>query len=163
MKIKHIHANVGLFNGSLYFLVDNRLLQVSVGTPHFNDYNEWRISEINFSLFPYNPKDNEVELTPFKIKDIEINDEDLKMLNFIAKWGENHDKFEKGEFKKLKKQFPDVVDNLAGCIYKGDKRMTIIGEDYQINLADWEKGEKTSFQKVFYPILEGFRLGHIKR
>ena len=46
IEIKHTHADVGMFNGFLYFIVDNRLFRVSVGTPHFNDYGEWRLIEI---------------------------------------------------------------------------------------------------------------------
>ena len=40
IEVKHIHQNVNLFSGCLYFLVKEHLLIVEVGTPHYNDYNE---------------------------------------------------------------------------------------------------------------------------
>lgn len=79
--IKHIHAQVGTFNGFLYFTVNNKLMVLTVGTPMFNDYKEWRISDITISEKDYVPEGNTVEFKPFNIVDIVINDEELNYLN----------------------------------------------------------------------------------
>lgn len=163
MVIKHIHASVGAFNGSLYFLVDNRLLRVGVGTPLFNDYNEWRLDEFTISSEPYNPEGNAVELQPFEFSDIEIDDSDLRMIEFGSKLSDVNYDFDEEEYKNLREEFPDVDPYISGIMYKTRKRMTISGEDFEgINLTKWHQGRKTSFQKVFFPILEQFRIGYLK-
>lgn len=60
--IKHIHQDVSHFNGRLYFTLDGRLLILTVGTPNFNDYGEWRLEEFKFSKFPYDPEGDEASV-----------------------------------------------------------------------------------------------------
>lgn len=165
MKITHIHARVGTFNGSLYFVIDGRLLRIEVGTPMFNDYNEWRISDWNMSKAPYNPEENDEELTPYKdFPEIEITEKELRMLDTLTSisFGKITDD---SEVEAFNTEFPDVSD-ICGIMYKGRKRMTIHDweNDKTIKMSDWDKKkDKTSFEKVFFPILENFRIGYLER
>lgn len=83
MQITSLHASIGTFNGTIYFLVDGRLLTMEVCTPNFNDYNEFRISDIRLAKKEYEPEGNTVYLTPYDIKPFEI---DEKELAFLDKW-----------------------------------------------------------------------------
>jgi hypothetical protein len=163
MKITHIHARVGAFNGFLFFVVDGRLLRVDVGTPMFNDYNEWRISDWNMSKAPYNPDEDDVELTPYKnFPEIEITDKELRMLDTSTSisLGKITDD---SEVEAFNAEFPDV-DSISGVMYKYQRRMVIYSSEKEIKMTDWDKKkDKTSFEKVFFPILENFRLGCLER
>jgi len=159
MIIKHIHANVGIFNGSLYFTVDNRLLRVGVSTPNYNDYNEWRLDEWCLSKDPYNPDGNQIELSPYKFIDIEINNIDLKMLEYSSSLSDLNNEYEIDS--ELIKSYSDIDLYLSGIKYSNNNRMSIYIEsknDY-INLDSFDESKETPFQKVFFKILEGFRNG----
>jgi hypothetical protein len=159
MKIKHIHANVGVFNGTLFFVVDGRLLNVRVGTPNYNDYNEWRLSEFTLSTEPYNPEDNTVELTPYNIEDIEIDESGLRMLEYGTKLSDINYKFEDGEAEKCKAEFPDINLYIAGVMYSDKVGMSFYIEEIDVWLypEDRVKERESIFQKIFFPILEGFQ------
>ena len=114
-KITHIHTNVNLFNGSMYFLLDNRILNISCCTPYFNDYSEYRIDGLILSKGDYDPSGNEVELKPYKgFTDIEITEEEY---NFIKKYFEYSD----DHFESL-----EVVsdDELSPYRYLGEPQLT---------------------------------------
>ena len=78
MKIVHIHSNIGVFNGSVYFLIGDRLASIEVCTPNFNDYNEWRLRNFRISPEPYITED--IKLTPYKIPDYEIDEDEMEFL-----------------------------------------------------------------------------------
>jgi hypothetical protein len=162
IEIKHIHADVTYFNGSLYFLVDNRLLVVHVGTPNFNDYGEWRINEFKLSKLPYNPLDNTVTLKPYdNFKSVFINKTDLEFLDKMS--FDDEITYEKVEEIKnyLGDNFETYTSNVCGR-FKHHKQMSIIRSKDTIKMSDWRKIKNPpSFEKILYPILEGFRLGYI--
>lgn len=80
MKITHTHSNIGVFNGWVYFLIGDRLASIEVCTPNFNDYNEWRLRDLRISSEAYVTED--VELTPYKIPDYDIDEDEF---NFLLK------------------------------------------------------------------------------
>lgn len=168
MEIKHIHADCNFFNGRLYFLVENRIMYVEVGTPNFNDYGEWRISGISYSKHQYNPGDNEVELIPYEnIKPISINETDFEFLNYISKMGFNEEGLSDEESKVFVEKFGEYNDELAGGMIEGEETFTIFKEDprTEVKYDEWLKvsdDEKTSFEKIIYPILVGFKEGYLK-
>lgn len=165
IEIKHIHADVGYYNGALYFVVDNRLLQIRVGTPNFNDYGEWRISEFFLSKLPYNPADNKVELKPYEnIKSIFINQTDLEFLDLLS-FSDNDD-YTEDRAEKIKQvlgdNFDEYTSEVAGGRFKYQKQLSIIRSKDVIKMSDWRKIKNPpSHEKILYPILEGFRIGYI--
>jgi hypothetical protein len=165
IEIKHIHAGVTYFNGALYFVVDNRLLHIGVSTPNFNDYGEWRISGFNLSKLPYNPLDNKVELKPYEnFKNIFINQADLDFLDLMSyDDGDSHTDEHVEKIKEaLGDKFETYTDELAGGRFKYQKQISIIRSNDIIKMSVWRKIKNPpSFEKILYPILEGFRLGYI--
>lgn len=159
--IKHIHANLSIFNGQLCFVVDNRLMTVSVITPNFNDFGEWRVRDIHISSKPYDPSTNEVELNPMKFPDIEVSDKCIKYLDAISV--DDMTDEEADEFLKL---YPDNQNETAGGYCKGESVMTIAIDDDEpdgmptrefIKYDKWlESPEKSEYTQVAYPILYNF-------
>ncbi|AUR85817.1 hypothetical protein NVP1081O_082 [Vibrio phage 1.081.O._10N.286.52.C2] len=82
-KIESVHADVGVFNGQVAFQVDGRLLLIEVCTPTFNDYNEWRLTNLRIASGKYDPSQNDVELTPYDIPEYIIDQDEL---DFLDKW-----------------------------------------------------------------------------
>lgn len=176
--IKHTHAQVGHFNGSLYFIVDNRLLRVGVHTPNFNDFGEWRLDGFVLSDVPYDPSTNTVSLTPYSnFKDIKINETDLKFLDLFSKTHKDDitDKEINSIIKILHEISPNFNPSLAGGRYKGEKDFTIFNDiEYEdgsstredIKYKKWksiDESLKTPFEKIFYPILYQFRKEYLKK
>lgn len=180
--LQHIHANVGLFNGILYFTLDNKLLTMEVITPHFNDYGEWRIKEIFISDDDYNPEENTVELVPFAIQDIQLNDKELSFVkNCFTKDYDRCDKYLENN-KDISSPFDytgDVLlasgfysgnDNLTHFIHKPDGfdsrniPMTLL--DKEVFAKDWNNKEDiTAYQGLYnllIPIMEGFVKSYMK-
>lgn len=96
-KLEMVHMHIGMFQGGAGFLLDGRLIHFQFGTPNFNDYNEWRLNDIKFSNLPYDPSQNDIELTPVdNFKTIELTDRELEWLghffSFEANEGFEEDK-----------------------------------------------------------------------
>lgn len=153
--LKNIHSSVGSLNGSLYFTLNERLLRIDIGTPNFNDYNEWRLEGINYSPLLYNEKENSGKLKPLGMKNISLNCDDLIFLEILSELI-NSDRFVMSDdelflFNEINKYNVD----LTGEMYKGNRFLFNEGNTYGlIDYATWKtKEEKTSFEKIFYPIL----------
>lgn len=118
-KMKLIHHSASCYQIEATFLLNNRLLTLEIGTPNFNDYNEWRLSEIIFSSEDYKPEENEIELTPIEnFPEFELTDDEVKWLNFffqdevfdvLYKTGKEKDDFDK-KTELFLKQNPNFVD-----------------------------------------------------
>lgn len=170
IEIKHIHSNVGGYNGGIYFLVDGRLLYVSVGTPHFNDYNEWRISEFRLASEKYVAEDNEVELTPYEgFESVFINENDLEYLTTSSKiFNINYDATDE-EAESFVKKFGEFDEELAGVLYKDFDDLHIYDKelDKEVYYLDWENSsdedkDKNTYNKIFYPIINSYMKGYRK-
>ena len=158
-EVKHIHASVSYFNGRLYFVIDNRLFWVDVGTPNFNDYGEWRLSEFKLSHLPYDPSTNAVELTPYDIESFFITEEDLQFLDMISNINTDDDA---DLFVATYGERDDW--DLAGGTLEGDDEISIYEctTNKNIKYSEWLLREnKTSYERILYPILNSFRLGYI--
>jgi len=78
--MKLVGANISSLNGALFFENNKDVIKVSYGTPHFNDYNEWRIDELQLY------KDvNIKEYTCNLIFDVDVSNINLDNLNNIIK------------------------------------------------------------------------------
>lgn len=88
MEITPLHSGIGVFNGTLYFLLNERLLTIEVGTPNFNDYNEFRFRELMLSPEKYKPEENTIEIEPFDFKPFTI---DQKELEYLERWFSNNE------------------------------------------------------------------------
>jgi hypothetical protein len=168
IEIKHIHSNVGVYNGSLCFAVDDRLLFVEVGTPHFNDFNEWRISEFRLSSDKYIPEENDVVLTPYEDFDsIFINEKDLEYLTTSSKIFNYKYEATDEETKAFEEEFGEFDEELAGVLYKDFDDLHIYNKetDSEIYYLDWANDEnenKTIHEKIFYPIINNYMKGYRK-
>lgn len=178
-KIKHIHADVSTFNGFLYFVVNNKLMIVSVSTPHFNDYGEWRITEITIAKNDYKPEENEVELTPYNIEPIQINEKELKYLQlFFCDHQDiiedNYPTEEMGKFLKENKgsDYPFLYqDHFASGFLEGDdelqhniaeyKEETLV-KDYFVKTSEWVNKEDLTQEQGIYNILIPIMNGYVK-
>lgn len=174
--LKHIHADVGVFNGFLYFTLDNKLLKMDVATPHFNDFGEWRINEITISSDDYKPEGNDVSLTPFDISDIKLSDKELTFFkNCFSNDYELYEKYLKNNkdinspfnyagSPMLASGFLEGANELTHFINKSDGLdssgfpMTLL--DKEVLAKDWvNKEDITVYQGIYnllIPIMEGF-------
>lgn len=179
--IKHIHAEVGNFNGFLYFTIDNKLMTVEVGTPMFNDFNEWRISGISIADQDYDPSQNTVELVPFDIADIYINAEELTYLKtFFSEVEANIDEY----LNHNPNAFEPFLnyDSFAAILYKEGLKHTIndyktvVVEDYkelqsigykEVLETEWVKKDnlmvKDGIYNLLIPIMEGYVKSYLSR
>lgn len=165
IEVKHIHANVGM-NGQLYYIVDDRLLIVSVCSPNFNDYGEFRIGEFKLSSEKYNPSANECKLNPYIIESFFINAEDLLYLDTLSAYlFSAYDSPKRdANYKTFIDKYvePDEIEEeLCGGILK-NKDIVIIKDNEYITQEKWNKSEsKSHFEKIAYPLLYGFISGYI--
>lgn len=80
-KLETIHLDDSFYNCRAFFLLDGRLLQFNIGTPNFNDYDEWRLDSIVYADEPYEPEANDVNLKPISnFPDIFLSDEEVEWL-----------------------------------------------------------------------------------
>jgi hypothetical protein len=186
-KIKHIHANVGTFNGTLYFVVNNKLMLISVSTPNFNDYGEWRISEITISKDDYKPEENDVSsLLPYDIKTIEITEKELEYISLFFSYfeGETTDDTDvrianMAEYLKENKNseypclyqssfcsgFFDGEDELQHSIeeYVNEKMVN----DYYIKTSEWKRKnsivDKNGIYNILIPIMSDYVHSNLKK
>jgi len=177
-KLVHKHAEVGHYNGWLYFEVNERLVRVGVGTPNFNDYNEWRLSEFAISEDKHDPKDDNIKpenFKPLNIPDIEIDDNGIRMIELSYKYTNVNSSLTDDELLELKTKYPDCNAYLAGVMYEEDfiftednmynKNNEKSYEDRQVEFKKWDikpNNEKTTFEKVFYPMLKAFAENYYK-
>lgn len=163
-QIKHLHQDVGLFNGPLFFEIDNKLLEVFVNTPHFNDYGEWCLKTFRLATEPYDPSANTVELNPFEFSSIEINQLDYDFLVEASKFIN-----EENSSADFMSKYPDFNEELVGGFSREDNDFIIRNDSDEDNIfhipySNWQKkSDKTSFEKIFYPILKQFRDGYKKK
>lgn len=170
IEVKHMHENVGVFNGSLYFLIKEHLFRVDVGTPHYNDYNEWRLSDFTISQDPYDASGNEVELVPYeKFEPIFISEDDFNFLLTASK-AMNGDLSEEEheELNKKDSYFAEYGEELSGVRYKDFDDLHFYNQetDSEIYYLDWvnkDENDKTPFEKIFYPIINGFMKGYCNK
>jgi hypothetical protein len=157
--IKHIHASITYFNGFVYFVVDGRLLRVGISTPSYNDYGEWRLDEFRLSNGEYNPFENSIELTPYNIIDIDIDEMGLELLT---------DGSDGTDILNMDK-FPDFNQYLACGKHEGDDFLTFFDDTdennrKEVKYTDWLlKEDKTTFEKIFYPLMSNIRLEYYKK
>lgn len=178
--IESIHAEIGNFNGFLYFKVDNRLLTLSVSTPNFNDYSEWRISDFSYASEEYNPDGNTVELKPIdNFEPIQLSNKELEFLNLFSE--KDHSTFDKNinDFisnhedainpylyldSTLLSSYIDLDSKLAHQIYKSNtsKELPSIPEyttiqeaipDYTTKHENWTNKKDITVEQGFYNIL----------
>lgn len=188
--IESLHHNVHRFNGKMYFLLDGRLLSVTVGTPSFNDYGEWRINYMELSSLPYDPAGDEGT----KIKNefftpISVTDKELAYFDAFLSYSDLTDE----EFYSRTNQF--LSDNpgtvcpydylsepfLASGFMKGDTELTHFitkndgkdektGEpsvdiDGEFKAADWEKRADITVDQgmfnILIPMMEAFVFKHL--
>lgn len=143
MQITSVHANVGVFNGAVYLLVDDRLLSMTVCTPNFNDYNEFRLDNIRLAQENYQPEGNTVELAPYDIEPFEI---DEKELAFLDKWFaseevefENEEDYVDSPFNYLDPNQPMVSCNFD----TGYRHAVFLKEDWQEELDCFKTRDDT--------------------
>lgn len=184
-NIEHIHADVKNFNGFLYFTVDNKLMRVEVGTPMFNDYNEWRIYEMSISEEDYEPRLDK-ELSPFEIADIEITENELEYLKLFFTSGKDQsfeERFYDEIFPNSDVEIPCLFANpFSAIIYEGNilkygiydfekvKTEDVIdfkNTDFkEITKEDWINKESITEKNGFYNILilmmEGYVNSYLK-
>lgn len=160
--IKHIHQDVSHFNGRLYFTLDGRLLILTVGTPNFNDYGEWRLEEFKFSKFPYDPEGDEAPLTPYEIEDIIINETEFNEFESVCDVWRGDSGLTQDEIKKFNSEHSNWKGEMACGTYKDNDFLTIFNDDdvynrKDVHYPDWESStDKTLFERIFYPIMKGF-------
>lgn len=181
--IEHLHAQVGTFNGTLYFTLNNKLLILSVSTPNFNDYGEWRIGDMTLATGDYDPSGNDVELNPFSIPPIAISD---KELSFMEGYFTDSDEF----YEQYQKENNDNVSPfsyldgqiLTSGFMEGDSNLThfIHKEngveengacntelDKEVHANAWiDKKDITVYQGVYnllIPIMEGFVTSYLEK
>jgi hypothetical protein len=184
-KIEHIHADVSTFNGTLYFVVDNKLMLVSVGTPNFNDYGEWRISEITIAKNDYKPEDNDVaQLSPYDISSIEITEKELEYLKLFFYDEKAFDSIDE-HIIKMENYLKDNEGSECPCLYQssfcsgffdGESELQHSIEeyeneervnDYYVKTSDWKNKssivEKNGIFNILIPIMSGYVHSYLKK
>lgn len=85
-KLKIIHCWKSMFQGGLYFVLDNRMMHFEFINPAFNDYNEIRLSLDFYSMEQYNLDENDSKLyVDDSFIDYEISDNLFNVFNKISK------------------------------------------------------------------------------
>lgn len=174
--IESVHSEVGHFNGSLYFKLNNRLLVLNVGTPSFNDYSEWRIGDMSYALKDYDPSGDEVELKPLTdFTPIQLSDKEVDFLDTFATTEQSEEDFYL-RCQDFKSKHNDAVSPwdyageplLASYFLKGESKMThqIFKNtgfdndgipswdlDFNVNSSNWVNKKDISVNQGIYNIL----------
>lgn len=157
--IKHIHQSIGMFNGTLYFTLNNKLLTIDVITPSFNDFYEWRLQEMSISEEDYKPSENTIELTPFKMKDIIISDAEAEFISLSYT--------DEGAIINLDHPFRYLGENLLVSVKKNGELKHQINKsdgldstgcpqsvlDVEVTYSDWQAYPDIMCKQGMYNIL----------
>lgn len=143
-SITSAHADIGAFNGYIYFIVNNKILSVEVCTPNFNDYNEFRLINLRVSGREYEPEENSTTPIPYIISDLVIDKEELEYLLkwFTTDWGDKEI-----DMDNLPKDSPfnylDPYDNLLVSVNYDTGYRHLINEpnSYQIELDSFDNNK----------------------
>lgn len=164
IKIIHVHKSVGHYNGSICFLVKNKILSFEVYTQDFNSSGEIRMNFEFYANEDYNPNKNKVEPTPYDdFDDIFINEEDLNFLieldkeinDFSMNLKRNEKFYKKYKFLYEKHENEEYIeDALSCCFYEGDEELTFKQNNKEIKYSELKF--ENSYERIFYPILNQF-------
>lgn len=104
LKLIPIHYDyLNAFSNQLYIELDKKLMVVDVGTPAYNDYNEYRLHNIFISLEDYDENDNEDNIKvvkPVDFPEISITETELEYL--LLKFQKQDDKSYDLNYEKFK-------------------------------------------------------------
>lgn len=133
VKAELVHIECGTFNGIAIYRVDNKILKFELGTPHYNDYGEYRVNT-EFEVFE---KDDGRAAIPGK--DIQLT---LEQYN----WWMNE-----------KTELTEFMQEAQVCGGKNKNDFVVIDKDNEmIKFSEWETREHDAYEHFMFHVLKNF-------
>ena len=142
-KVELIHIECGIYNGVAIYKIGDKLLPFELGTPHYNDYGEYRV-DTDFKFIKSLNGGHERGYVPENVNPfIELSDEQLE-------WWLNKNR----SFTELGYQ-----ENLQFAGGKSEENIVIVDTKNDHNLVkftDWEKREHDPFEHLMFNVFNVF-------